>query len=444
MQLSRRKMLLGSAQLIGAIGVAALPIPTFSGELEPKEDYSYRGAFAVLQGMTNSNSSQFTILFPKNKKLNYQVHDSAGNSYAIDINRREVRTFSNFGIEKIFVTGLKVGQEYILRIQDDLGKEKDERRFKALDTLKKNPRVVIASCMKDIYVDQREEMWEAVAETKADLIILNGDTCYADKDNSDLDEKGFWRRYTETRSLLAHFRLKNLTPTVAIWDDHDYGMNNGNVTWSKKDMVKEIFEIFWDSESVPEIKHGPGMSMIISVFGQRFCMMDGRYFKDPKDVTNGKYWGADQEEFLFEEIEKGKQPTWILNGTLFFGGYLSWESLEWEHEKNFKEILSRLKKIDAPVCFVSGDVHFSEIMEIEEKILGYKTHEFVSSSIHSSTFPFLHLRAKNPRRLSATSTHNFMVFDTSFDLKKNEWKIDCICYGQKLAKNCELHTTIKR
>lgn len=441
MKFSRRELLAGSVQTLGAVGALSLPVPLF-GQTETIAVDSYRGTLAILQGMTNRESSQFIVLFPKKKKYSYQVLDSQKNSYAVEVRRREIRTYSDQAVEKLLVTGLSLSETYTLRAIDDSGIVADERIFKAMDTLKPNARIAIASCMKDIYVDSRESMWEALAQTEPDMIFLNGDTCYADKDNDNEDEAGFWRRYVDTRSLIGFFRFKKLIPMVACWDDHDYGKNNGDKNWSKKDLIKDIFEIFWDSETGAELKHGPGMSLIITAFGQRFCMTDGRYFKDPG--SEGSYWGVAQEEFLFEELEKSSQPAWLMNGTLFFGGYLKWESLEYEKEKNFKQILERLSKIEAPVTFVSGDVHFSEIMQIEEDILGYKTHEFVSSSMHSSTFPFLHLRAKNKRRLDATSIHNFMVFETDFDPQTGNWNIHCRCLGKKLTKACELRTTIRR
>lgn len=442
MKFSRRELIAGSMQTLGAVGALSLPSTLWGQSEAAIESDSYRGALAILQGMTNRDSSQFTVLFPKKKKISYQVLDSQKNSYAVEVRRREIRAFSDQAVEKLLVTGLSLTESYLLRAIDEQGTVIDERMFRAMDTLKPNPRFVIASCTKDIYVDLRESMWEAISQTEPDMIFLNGDTVYADKDNDSEDEAGFWRRYVETRSLIGFFRFKKLIPMVACWDDHDYGKNNGDKNWVKKDLLKEIFEIFWDSETGSELKHGPGMSLIISAFGQRFCMMDGRYFKDPG--SEGRYWGVDQEEFLFEELGKNNQPAWLMNGTLFFGGYLKWESLEYEKKKNFEEILGRLKNIEAPVTFVSGDVHFSEIMQIEESILGYKTHEFVSSSLHSSTFPFLHLRAKNKRRIDATSIHNFMVFETDFDAKTGTWNIYCRALGKKLTKACELRTTIRR
>jgi alkaline phosphatase D len=40
--------------------------------------------------------------------------------------------------------------------------------------------------------------------------------------------------------------MRNFTKVVGVWDDHDYGLNNGGASLKTKDMVKEIFFDFID------------------------------------------------------------------------------------------------------------------------------------------------------------------------------------------------------
>jgi hypothetical protein len=68
------------------------------------------------------------------------------------------------------------------------------------------------------------------------------------------DEANYWRRYVETRTKIAHFRLKRLTPTLTTWDDHDFGKNNADRRFRQKDLTKEIFEIFWANQETPILK----------------------------------------------------------------------------------------------------------------------------------------------------------------------------------------------
>lgn len=445
MDFSRRQLLLGSAQTFGMMGLLGIPISTIDGGPAPLlNPIIYKSGLGIVQGFTNTDSTQITILTEKSRPSGYRILGADNVSIPFDVYRREARTFSSFGIDKILVQNLKPNEEYRIQVYElATGKKIDERTFKALDLSKRQAKVAIASCMKDSMQATGDDMWTSMAKAQPDLVLLNGDTCYADKNNEDQDEKGYWRRYSETRSKLAWFRMRTLTPTLAIWDDHDYGTNNGNGSFAKKDMVREVFEIFWDSQERVGLKHGPGISQMITAFGQRIFMMDGRYFRSERS-DNGQQWGAQQEEFLLSELEGNSDPALILNGTLFFGGYLKWESFEYDHNKNFKRILNELSKVPAPVSFVSGDIHFSELMEIEPEILGYKTYEYVSSSIHSSTFPFLHLRAKNKRRLEASSVHNFTLLQLSVDQRTREWEIHSEVLGKNMAQSYSHHAIIKR
>ena len=40
---------------------------------------------------------------------------------------------------------------------------------------------------------------------------------------------------------LDYSEFAKTTPIIGVWDDHDYGVNNGDRTFSKKDQVRDIF-----------------------------------------------------------------------------------------------------------------------------------------------------------------------------------------------------------
>ena len=67
-------------------------------------------------------------------------------------------------------------------------------------------------------------------------------------------------------------------------------------------------------------------------------------------------------------------------------------------------------------------------MQIEEKILGYKTFEVTSSAMHSFTFFANHLRKKNPRRIDAKSRHNFTILH--LDNSSAKFKFNSTAYDK--------------
>lgn len=438
---SRRNFLAQTALGLGGYGLLHTSVARSFTSEAPK---NYRGAASILQGYTNSNSAQFTILTPATAGYGYVVKDTNGVSYSVTTTRRETRSHSSVGVDKILVRGLKLGTIFTLSlISPSTGKTVDERFFKALDLNKSNARFVVGSCMKDTFNSLREEMWDAIAAAKPDVVFLVGDTCYADNDN-DGSDAGYWRRYVETRSLLSHFRQKTLIPTLATWDDHDYADNNADETFPKKEMTKDLFKLFWDNELQSGLKKGPGVSQIFSAFGQRFFLMDSRYFRSSRTETlKPVQWGAAQEDFLFENLAQSSSPAFLMNGSQFFGGYLKKDAFEYWQGANLKEICRRLSQQKAPVAFISGDVHFSEVMKIEPSVLGYQSHEFTSSSLHSIGFPGLQNRKKNPRRMDATGVHTFMLFES-----KNQgpqgWSIRSQALGKKLKVYVDESVVIQR
>jgi hypothetical protein len=116
-----------------------------------------------------------------------------------------------------------------------------------------------------------------------------------------------------------------------------------------------------------------------------------------------------QEDWLMKSLAEAATPTWLLNGSQFFGKYLEKDSFEGRHPYQFKRVLEKLRSIEAPVVFGSGDVHFSEVMRIEKPALGYETFEITSSSMHSLTAPWVNIRKTNPRRIATTWHYNYVV-----------------------------------
>ena len=447
MKISRRDFLQDSV-ITTAGAFAILNDPLSSSLLQNNYSFRglYRGTLAIMQGLATLSTSQFVVLTPSTQTYGYVVLDAAGKQYPTKITTRETRSHSQWGIEKLLVTNLKINTDYVLRvIEPSNGIVIDERTFKSLDTNKVDPKLLIASCMKDNNESKREEMWDNVSQSNPDIVFLIGDTCYSDNGGNDGSDADYWRRYCETRSLLSHFRQKRLIPTLAVWDDHDFSGNNADSTFPKKDMMKQLFKLFWDNEIQEKVLvKGPGISQIFTAFGQRFFMMDSRYYRSPREQQDYPVqWGTLQETFLFENLAKSKSPAWIMNGSQFFGGYLKKDAFEFWHQDNFNYVCRELAKQEAPVVFASGDVHFTEYMRIEPQVLGYETFEITSSAIHSTTIPFNHLRKKNPRRIDANSANQFTLVKPTIDLKTG-WTLETQSLKAGLKETLKETMIVKR
>jgi hypothetical protein len=378
--------------------------------------------FSILQGMTDEESAQFSLVLPRAESWAVSIVDSAQRSLPFE-SRLVGRDFSDFVVHKIFVSGLRLGQEYRLIVKDSQGNERDERGFRALDLSARQVKLAFASCACDFL--HHDDVWERMEAEAPEMAFFLGDNVYADRPGfwtvRLADPEQLWRRYVQTRNRVAFYFRKNLIPVLAIWDDHDFGGNNQGRAYAFKDQSRETFETFFAQSARPRLSAGPGIAKRFSAFGADFYLLDGRSFRDPWDESDSRMFGVTQEKWLVSGI--GERLSWLINGSVFFGAYNGKDSYEGHYTNDFRRFLQRLKKTDGTFCFASGDVHYSELMDIEAEPLGYKTFEMISSSIHSYTFPGHEWRFKNARRRTATSAHNFTVFQGVFNARGLEGEV---------------------
>ncbi|WP_347357783.1 alkaline phosphatase D family protein [Bdellovibrio sp.] len=401
----------------------------------------YSGVIPLCQNMTNEISAQFTVLTEGKNPYAYRVKDVQGKDLPVRKWDEEHRKDSWYGIDKLIVEKLQADRLYHLQVIDkDRGTVLDERIFKSLPlNRKKNLRFAIISCSCDFYHHQNSNMWDHLFAELPEMVFVLGDSCYVDL-GSDGSEKDLWRRHCETRMTLAHFRQPRLIPTLATWDDHDYGENNQNKYYSLKTQSQRIFECFFGSMPVAGYQKGHGVGSVLTGFGQRFFLMDDRFFRDDPH-SGGMMWGSAQQEWLLASLKENSKPSWLMNGSQYFSSYVGNESFQKEYMRNLADLTGKLRKTEAPVVFASGDVHFSEVLRIEPELLGYRTYEFTSSAMHSLNYP-TSWYMRNPRREVHTWKHNFMIMKS--EVLNGGLKTDSYCLGRRGQRLISHSGTIRR
>jgi hypothetical protein len=384
------------------------------------------GVIPILQTFTNESSAQFRILADTGAPWIYQILDLETQQLlnATVVDRFIHPAWPGKAVDHLFVQGLEKNHRYSLLVRDvATGSVLDERFFQSFDRQKKSARTAMISCMCDDFPDVQKEMWRVVQDSNPDMVFLIGDAVYLDGRNSD-DEGGMWRRHLEVRQAFDLFKWKNLKPVISVWDDHDFGINDGGESYPLKQATRQMFEAMFGSNSVPGLERGPSLAQEISFAGQRFFLMDDRYYRT-QGVPLGSHWGEEQEEWLFDRLGQSSQPAFLMNGSQYFGGYSGYESFEKEHPDQFSRVLKRLSNTEASTVLVSGDRHFSELMKIERSILGYDSLEITSSSLHSykpDTVP----SAPNPKRLLATVDYNFVLIESEATTAGWDLQINCL------------------
>jgi len=384
------------------------------------------GRLAIIQGPTSDTESLINILSPRLKNYTYEAKDAAGSSVVVEKYETVKGPASSFyKIDKIFVKGLKPNTQYTLNVVDEFRGKKstvDTRSFQSLDIKTNSVNFATLSCMADEWRFQKviDPMWESLRKANPDFVVLNGDIVYVDSfdfvERKKATESDIWQRYTDTLKRLPVYHWAELKPIFATWDDHDFGTNDGDRDFISKEPAKKLFRGLFLGKALSNNvwQAGPGcVTCELSGFGQRWYFMDDRTFRQPNKEQKKKeaygHWGQAQHQWLVTSLQSQKTPAWIFNGNQVFNGkQLDFkEAFEVNHSDHFVKFINEVKKVQAPVVFSSGDIHFSEIMRIPKERLGYETYEITSSSMHSFTGDGW----DNPMRVPGafTKEYNFVI-----------------------------------
>ncbi|MFN8943088.1 MAG: hypothetical protein ACK5WZ_00525, partial [Pseudobdellovibrionaceae bacterium] len=306
----------------------------------------------------------------------------------------------------------------------------ESREFHTLDTSKTSLQFAICSCLDEDRASS--EVWQSLFLKNPDVIVFIGDSVYADRgaSNGIADSAHLWKKFCIARQTLEIYYAPKLIPVIATWDDHDFGMNNGDS--EVYPFVKESqknFKTFFaqDAGASGNIAFGPGVSTAHYFGTHLFILADDRSFRLRKGSDDRyAHWGKEQEDWMLNLIQSHQGPTMIFNGSQFFLDSSFTESIAGSHQKQFQGFMKALSSAASRVVFASGDVHFSEISQIEDTVLGYNTYELTSSAVHSRNFPGILQIISNSRRIVASASKNFLFIRSTPQGLGCEMNLQCI------------------
>jgi len=377
---------------------------------------------SVWQGYTSNSQTSFNILVSKDKKLFYFLNDQT----LLDPELK--REFTYLNLYHIKLENLNPQTTYQLTIKDKHLKTISEKTFQTLNLNQREFTFAVASCMDDKWKNQH--IWEELLSFHPDMIFLIGDVVYADKYIPEISFDNLARRYLETIQTLPLYKKSKLVPVLAIWDDHDYGMNNGHGNFKYKQEMTKLFRDFFPLPvKHPLLSKGPGISFVLKTQKQNFLFTDGRSFQSPPESKNSSLWGGEQENWILQNLSKN--PTWIISGGQILGRHQQFESFETGFPKNFKKMMNLIMKAKSPVFFLSGDRHLSELLKIDktkEAWAKYNTYELTTSPIHAKIYPKEPDFVLDPRHIHHVSNKlNYAVIRSH--VKPEAWDIQLTVYG---------------
>mgnify|MGYP000925313816 CR=1 FL=1 len=238
-------------------------------------------------------------------------------------------------------------------------------------------RIALGSCADQ---DKPQPIWEAVVAQSPQLFLFLGDNVYADT-----ADMGVMRAcYKKLGGIPGYQKLLKTCPVIAVWDDHDYGVNDGGSEFPAKAEAEKVFHEFFQTPADSPSLHRPGIydaRYFDGGEGKRLqiLLLDTRYFRGPlvafpEKSTHGPYdrnrdpsatvLGEDQWKWLGEELKKPADIRLILSSIQVLPQDHHWEL--WENFPLERQRLLRLlaESKTGPVVFFSGDRHMGEIMKL--------------------------------------------------------------------------------
>jgi alkaline phosphatase D len=246
-------------------------------------------------------------------------------------------------------------------------------------------RVAFGSCARH-QLDAEQAIFGSIAAANPDVFLWLGDNIYAD---SAVDWV-FAEDYRRQRGITATWPLMRTVPQLAIWDDHDFGLNNSDSTNPARAASYAAFRNYWANPSYG-LPDAPGVFFSYAYGGVDFFMLDGRYYRTPPSEPDGAdkhFLGARQNEWLREGLRASSAPFKVLacgSGWSSEDGPTgdTWSAFQRERDALFDFI--RDEGIEG-VFLLSGDTHFGEINCIPRSDQGgYDLYDFVSSPLAQLT-----------------------------------------------------------
>ena len=127
-------------------------------------------------------------------------------------------------------------------------------------------RIAFGSC-----ADQADPqpIWDAILAYRPELFIFTGDNVYGDFRTADASH--LKQAYASAADIRGYARLRETTPHLAIWDDHDYGSNDGGGDFPHKAVSKDLFLDFWKvpDADIRRTREGLYDAYVVGPTGQR-------------------------------------------------------------------------------------------------------------------------------------------------------------------------------
>jgi alkaline phosphatase D len=208
--------------------------------------------------------------------------------------------------------------------------------------------------------------WTALENEGLDAFFFLGDNVYGDVPSGELQNL---KESYDLFSTTMPSWLKQ-TEKLFIWDDHDYGLNDGGGSYKYKIESQKLFNDFWNvpSDDIRRNREGVYFSTQKQISDKSILIigLDTRYFRSDLTKANNAYvvndkpeatvLGNDQWKWLKEELKKPHDILILATSIQLLATEHRFE--KWSNFPNERaKILSLLNQLNSTVLVISGDRH---------------------------------------------------------------------------------------
>jgi len=259
-------------------------------------------------------------------------------------------------------------------------------------------RIAVGSCN---HQSASQHMWAQIAAQNPQLFLMIGDNVYGDNGwDGDAGLASLRSAYALQASHpeFAAFRAK--VPMQAVWDDHDFGLNDAGGSFPFRGWSETLFETFWGSSDAVKARPGVYESTITGPEGKRVqvILLDTRFFRSDlkragwtkdrpplgsylPDADAGKtVLGEAQWAWLAGELAKPADLRIVVSSTQVLT-----TAHQFEGWTNFPAERTRLldllgRRARSGLVLLSGDRHAGGIYKVDHG--GETIRELTSSSLN--------------------------------------------------------------
>ena len=254
-------------------------------------------------------------------------------------------------------------------------------------TIAENYKIAFGSCLDQ---ENPQPIWNSIYKEDIDSFVFLGDNVYGDIPSGKLNK--MHEAYQLQAEMIPSWLFKK--NVEMIWDDHDFGENDGGSSYPLKQEAQKLYLDFWEIPNVDIRRQRDGIYVNKIIYIDNFIinliLLDTRFFRSDLKKTKGikpvylkneelnaTILGDDQWSWLVEVMKIKSDLTIVATSIQLLPTehrFEKWSNFPSDHLK----LKKLLKSHSHPIIVISGDRHQGAIYNDEN------IYEITSSSLNKS------------------------------------------------------------